>query len=58
MLIVRAHGPPQRTAVRRITPQENERFERIHEEVYLETGYRLIEVPPARSRNGCGRYCG
>ena len=45
VLIVRAHGPLQRTAVRRITPQENERFERIHEEVYLEHGYRLIEVP-------------
>jgi predicted ATPase len=48
--LVRPIGFVTRTAVRRITYEQSLRFERIHEEVYHECGFELVEIPPATVR--------
>jgi predicted ATPase len=45
VLFVRNQGHVRETAARRITFEESLRFERIHEDVYLEHGFRLVDVP-------------
>ncbi|GAA2626447.1 AAA family ATPase [Dactylosporangium fulvum] len=47
VLLVRPLGFVTPTPARRISYTESLRFERIHEEVYREQGYELVEVPPA-----------
>lgn len=47
VLFVRLLGFVTPTAARRICLEESLRFERIHEEVYREQGYELVDVPPA-----------
>ena len=47
VFFVRLLGFITPTAARRIGLADSERFERIHEEVYRDLGYELVEVPPA-----------
>lgn len=42
---VRNQGFVEATAARRISFADSLAFERIHEETYLELGFRLVEVP-------------
>jgi predicted ATPase len=46
VFFVRLLGFMTNTAVRRITLEQAERFEIVHERAYREYGYELIEVPP------------
>ncbi len=46
VFFVRLPGFMTNTAVRRITLEQAERFEIVHERAYREYGYELIEVPP------------
>jgi predicted ATPase len=45
VFFVRLLGSIEPTAARRITYAESLEFERLHENVYRELGYRLIDVP-------------
>ncbi|MFF5297636.1 AAA family ATPase [Paractinoplanes globisporus] len=45
--LVRNLGFVEPTAARRITLPESLRFERIHEETYLELGFELVDIPKA-----------
>jgi predicted ATPase len=47
VFLVQPIGFVTATPARRITYQESLAFARIHEQVYLEHGYELIDVPPA-----------
>ncbi|GIJ43505.1 hypothetical protein Val02_03910 [Virgisporangium aliadipatigenens] len=46
VFFVRNQGFVEPTAARRISFADSLRFERIHEETYLECGFTLVEVPP------------
>jgi predicted ATPase len=46
VLFVRSLGRIERTAVRTIGLEDARRFERIHEDVYGDLGFTLVEVPP------------
>ncbi|GIE29281.1 hypothetical protein Ait01nite_023260 [Actinoplanes italicus] len=54
VFFVRHQGFVQPTAARRITLAESLVFERIHEDVYRELGYTLVDVPagPLATRAG------
>jgi len=43
---VRNQGFVQPTAARRISFEDSLAFERLHEQVYRDLGFRLVEVPP------------
>ena len=47
MLFVRNLGFCEPTSARRISFEESLVFERVHEEVYRELGYQLVDVPAA-----------
>ena len=44
---VRSIGFVTPTAARRITYEQSLRFEQIHEQVYRECGFALVDIPPA-----------
>ncbi|MET7394819.1 AAA family ATPase [Dactylosporangium sp. NPDC005572] len=46
VLLVRPIGFVTRTAARRISYADSLHFERIHQQVYREQGYELVDVPP------------
>jgi predicted ATPase len=46
VFFVRNRGVVTPTAARRISFEDSVRFERVHEQVYAELGFRLAEVPP------------
>jgi predicted ATPase len=46
VFFVRNQGFVTPTAARRIGFADSLRFERVHEQVYAELGFRLTEVPP------------
>jgi predicted ATPase len=46
VFLVRPIGFIQPTAARRISYQDSLEFERVHEAVYLEYGFEIIDVPP------------
>lgn len=45
VFFIRPIGFVEPTAARRINFEDSVRFERVHEEVYQELGYQLIDVP-------------
>jgi predicted ATPase len=47
VLFVRLLGFVTPTAARRISYADSVRFERIHEDVYRDLGFELVDVPPA-----------
>jgi predicted ATPase len=47
VFFIRNQGHVQPTAARRISFEDSLAFERIHETVYRELGFTLVEVPPA-----------
>lgn len=47
VFFVRNLGHVEPTAARRISFEDALAFERVHEEVYREFGYELVDVPPA-----------
>jgi predicted ATPase len=47
VFFVRNQGHVEPTAARRISFEDSLAFERIHETVYRELGFTLVEVPPA-----------
>jgi predicted ATPase len=47
VFFVRPLGFIEPTAARRISYQESLEFERIHEAVYTEHGFEIVDVPPA-----------
>jgi predicted ATPase len=46
VFFVRNQGFVQPTAARRITYEDSLTFERLHEQVYKDLGFQLVEVPP------------
>lgn len=46
VFFIRNQGFVQPTAARRITFEDSLAFERLHEQVYQDLGYQLVEVPP------------
>jgi predicted ATPase len=47
VFFIRSLGFVTPTAARRITLEEAIRFERVHEEVYRDFGFRIVDVEPA-----------
>jgi predicted ATPase len=45
VFFIRNQGFVQPTAARRISFEDSVRFEQIHEQTYLELGFRLVDVP-------------
>jgi predicted ATPase len=51
VFFIRNQGFVQPTAARRISFEDSLRFEGIHEQTYLELGFRLVDVPPGPLRD-------
>lgn len=47
VFFVRPIGFVTPTAARRITFEQSLRFQRVHEQVYAECGFELVDIPPA-----------